>query len=136
MLKYISDGYSIRDTADNLGLEPSDVRKAVRRFSGVAKRRYDGTGQTLADLIYDNDCLEYYVSRNNEDYKIKQRIRSDITEDVLPALRYIKDSDGVKLSDVVKLVIKGYTYKGIAEKYGVTEVSIKEFLDRCSMIIV
>lgn len=118
IMQMLSEGYTVKDIKAELKVSAEDIRTIRTKFGNIYKRRSNGTGQTLADVLYgDEEVLE---SRR---------------EELEGALYYIKE-DGIRLSDVIGLIIDGYSYKGISEKLKTTERSIKWFLDRHLSIIV
>ena len=108
-----SSGYTVREVAKSIGSRPKDVKTLLSCMEEVVEvRRY--SDRTLADILYgDEDELE--------------RKRDKLTY----ILSYIMDDKyGIRLSDIVRLVIDGYSYRGIGEELGASKDVIKNILDR------
>lgn len=118
ILMMYQDGYNAIDISESLGVPLSDVRAVRSKMKNIFKRRCQGTGQPLADILYGDESV------------LEER-----KDELMGTLCYVREG-GIKLSDVVKLVISGYSYKGIGEKLGATEGFVKYFLDKCSSMIV
>lgn len=114
------EGLSSSDIADILNIDRADVRRWVRHMKDMIKARYDGSDERLDDILYKKGVGLYCEKRDS----------------IYSSLRYVKSPEGVKLSDIIKLVMKDYTYSEIGEKVGMTAKSVKDFLDKCSAITI
>lgn len=120
ILVYKLEGYTDTYTADKVGFSVSSIR---RFLSGVhrilANRLFDGE-RTLEDLIY-SEVEEDRDNLNSMKFSFK----------------FIQDEKtGISLSDTIKFVIKGYSYKQIGKKLDVDKEDVKSFLDKYQGMIV
>jgi DNA-directed RNA polymerase specialized sigma24 family protein len=112
IMDMLSDGYTAKEVSEELKVSAVDIRTVRTKFKNIFKHRSSGSEQTLGDVLYgDEESLE---ARR---------------EELSGVLWYIKE-DGMRLSDIVDMIIDGYSYKGISEKLKKTESSVKWFLDR------
>lgn len=117
ILKMKASGYTVREVARSVGIRPKYVKGILSCMEEVVESRIK-SDRTLADILYgDEDELERVSDR------------------LIKTLSYIKDmSSGIILSDIVRLVIDGYSYRGIGEELGTSKDEIKSILDRYESI--
>lgn len=113
-------GYYDREIAKEVGIKAGEVKKILDNLYNVVSNRCK-TYRTLADILY-----------GDEDELIRQKDRLTKT------LSYVKvdKKSGLKLSDVVTMVIDGATYSQIGKKYKVPERTVIDFLDRYQTMVV
>jgi DNA-directed RNA polymerase specialized sigma24 family protein len=116
----LGEGYTAKEVCEELKISSTDVRAVKNNMFGIFKRRCSGSEETLADVLYGNeDALD------------------DRKDEIIGTLSYVRDpSCGIKLSDVIKLVIKGYTYDKIGTTLGVSSTSVRSFLDKYSSMVI
>lgn len=112
IMQMLSEGYPVKDISAALGVSAADIRVVRTKFKDIFKNRSNGESKTLEDVLYGDE--ESLNARKDE---------------LVSALYYIQE-DGMRLSDVVSMIIDGYSYKSISAKLKKTERSIKWFLDR------
>lgn len=116
-LKLIYDrkksGYTDAEIACELGVKVSVVKNILKDMKPVFMSRLYGNYRTLEDVLY-----------GDEDYLCKNK------EVLVNTLSYVSDDSGVSLSDIVKMVIDGATYRQIQNSLGVSEENVKNLLDK------
>ena len=119
ILTYIYEGHSVQDISKKLNVKQKDIKKVVNEISGTFKRRYLGSDKTLEDFLFgdEHEMMEH-------------------KDEIVAAVSYISDPSGVKLSDVVEMVLDGFSYDDISNTLGKDKLSIKGFLESCLSLIV
>lgn len=120
ILVRLSEGMTSTKISEELGIDRHDVRRWVRHMKDTIKASYEGSETTLSDVLYSGD---------DKLYKEKK-------DAMFSSFRYVTSEEGVRLSDIIKLVMKDYTYSQIGEKVGMSADSVKTFLDKCGSILV
>lgn len=120
ILLYKQMGYSDVYTADKVGFRVSNLRKFINGIHGILFNRLSGRERTLADILYGD---EDYLNDNLSKLKFM--------------FKYVRDDKtGVSLSEIIRLVAKGYSYRQIGKKLSVDKDDVKRFLDKCQEMVV
>lgn len=107
------EGYSFREIAKEVGIRPKDIKIALSCMRGVVESRVS-SDRTLADILYGDES-----------------ILKDKRDDLKFTLSYVKDDcSGISLSDIVQMVIDGYSYCDIGKAFGISKDKVKGILDR------
>lgn len=147
--KYYCKGLSLEDRVGIacLGMiiaaEKFDATKGMRFISFAkfymhnelakeAKSNYDM--EELDACIVNNDGSTYTLHdklqnkfEESPDSRIRQQVMRDSLEKVI-GLKWHKDARDL-FNDYVEMTEKGYTYGEVAQKYGLTVLQLKKFLD-------
>lgn len=120
ILLYKQFGYSDTYTASKTGFRISNLKKFLNGICNILSNRLSDKERTLADILYGD---EEYLNENLSKLKFM--------------FRYVKDDEtGVSLSDIIKLVAKGYSYRQIGKKLSVDSTDVKRFLDKCQEMVI
>ena len=120
ILDYRGMGYSDSYTASKTGFRVSNMKKFLVGVHSILLSRLSGSERTLADILYGDEDL---VEESLTNLKLAFRFVQD-------------DKTGIKLSDVIRYVMKGYSYKQIGKALGVEKDEVKRFLDKCQEMVV
>ena len=120
ILDYKGMGYSDSYTASKTGFRVSNMKKFLVGVHSILLSRLSGSERTLADILYGDEDL------------VEEKLVN-----LKPAIKFVQDDEtGIKLSDVIRYVLKGYSYKQIGKTLGVEKDEVKRFLDRCQEMVV
>ena len=96
------------------------MKKFLVGVHSILLSRLSGSERTLADILYGDEDL------------VEEKLVN-----LKPAFKFVQDDEtGIKLSDVIRYVLKGYSYKQIGKTLGVEKDEVKRFLDRCQEMVV
>lgn len=115
------EGFNYKEIGEMYGVNSSKLSGMVKLFQGILENRIQDTGSPLEEILF-NEELGYFTSHPKEDF--------------LKALSFIEEKEyGIKLSDVVKMVLDDYSYTQIAEKFAVRCHTVQNFLEKCLPIV-
>lgn len=114
LLDLSEEGYSLSDIALISEVDRVELRQRLQNIKRVYYNRCEGTSVQISDILYGDDELR---ERKKEDLmSIAYMIRDEIT--------------GVRLSDVVRLVLRDYSYQRISERLNMSIYDIQRFLSK------
>jgi DNA-directed RNA polymerase specialized sigma24 family protein len=102
------------------GIRVRDIKKFMGFVEEIVEDRMNDEERTLADILY-----------GDEEGLLRQRDKLEFT------LSFIKDDrKRFSLGDIVKRVIDGFTYREIADDFGVSCSEVKLFLDKYQLMVI
>ena len=115
VLRLCEDGYSVSDISEICHIDRGSIKQKLQDIRSIYFNRCEGTSMLISEILYgDDDTLDKWKSHL-----------------LLVSSHIIDEITGVKLSDIIKLVIKDYSYKGIGEKLNISESDVRRFLTEC-----
>ena len=101
------------------GVRVRDIKRFMDSLEEIVNHRRSNSERTLADILY-----------GDEEELLNQRDKLEFT------LSFIKDDrKRFSLGDIVKKVIDGFSYREIAEDFGVSSGEVKTFLDKYQLMV-
>ena len=120
IIEMCEEGYTPADISLISYIDRRDIKQKLQDIKKVYYNRCEGTSVLISEILYGDDTVR--EQRQNDLLSIASFIIDDIT--------------GVRLSDVIKLVLKDYSYQGISEKLNMSISDIKRFLSKYETIMI
>ena len=111
-------GYSISDISSMSNLEKKDIKQRLQNIKNIYLNRCKGTSVQISDILYGDEDL-------------REKRKSDLLS---VASLIVDDVTGVRLVDIIKLVLNDYSYKAISDKLNISVCDVKRFLSKYEVV--
>ena len=116
ILELFVEGYTIDEVVEITGVYDVWVNRVRRTLNAIRKHKQEGSAKSLADIMYgeSQEWLPVYISSKSPEVKEQWKKDTERRDHLTFFCWMITDKEtGINLGDIVRLIIRGFTYKKI-----------------------